>query len=181
MSTSWLELTWEAACASFVLIKSKEYPYNVSSVLTWLSELKHSKLIIQSDGEPSCAWYSHKGAMMENTPCEIIQQHAQRSSHQSSGAAERMVRTKRNQIKAYKIQIEKNSGITVKDKQSSAHMVTTTRDMAIHAIPQTTRLNNHNIREDSTQVLPKTQSHLWRGSCVQTTRSPGEQLGISMA
>ena len=34
-----------------------------------------------------------------------------------------------------------------------------TRSIAIHAIPQTTRLNNHSVREDSTHVLPQTQSY----------------------
>ena len=52
---------------------------------------------------------------MESPPCEIIQQQSQRYSHQINGGAERMVQTIRNQIKAYKIQIEKNSGITIKD------------------------------------------------------------------
>ena len=55
------------------------------------------------------------GAMMDNPLCDIIQQQSQRYSHQSNGGAERMVQTIRNQIKAYKIQIEKNSGITIKD------------------------------------------------------------------
>ena len=55
-----------------------------------------------------------KSAMMGNPPCEIIQQQSERYSHQSNGGAERMVQTFRNQIKAYKIQIEKNSGITIK-------------------------------------------------------------------
>ena len=32
--------------------------------------------------------------------------------------------------------------------------------MAIHAIHQTTRLNNDSIRKDSTYVLPKSQSYL---------------------
>ena len=52
---------------------------------------------------------------MEHTPCENIQQQSQRYSHQSNGGAEqRMVQTIRNQIKVYKIHIEKNSGITIK-------------------------------------------------------------------
>ena len=47
-----------AAWASAVLIKGKEDPYIVSSIFSWLSELGHSKVIIQSDGERlSCAWY----------------------------------------------------------------------------------------------------------------------------
>ena len=52
---------------------------------------------------------------MENPPCEIIQRQSQRYSHQSKGNAERRIQTLRNQIKACKVQIEKNSGITIKD------------------------------------------------------------------
>ena len=37
-------------------------------------------------------------------------------------------------------------------------MVTTTRSMAVHAIPQATRFNNNSVREDQTHVLP--ESHL---------------------
>ena len=109
-----------AVWASAVLIKGKEDPYIVSSILSWLSELGHSKVIIQSDGEPASEvvvrMVQSKGAMMENTPCEIIQQQSpQRYSHQSNGGAERMVQTIRNQVKAYKIKIEKNSRITIED------------------------------------------------------------------
>ena len=112
------DMSTGAAWASAVLIKGKEDPYIVSSILSWLSELGHSKVIIQSDGEPVSEivmrMVQSKGAMMEHPPCEIIQQQSQRYSHQSNGGAERMVQTIRNQIKAYKIQIEKNSGITIK-------------------------------------------------------------------
>ena len=48
----------------------------------------------------SCAWFSQKGAMMENPPCEVIQQQSQRHSHQSNGGAERMVQTLHNQPKS---------------------------------------------------------------------------------
>ena len=106
------------AWASTVLIKGKEDPYVVSSILSWLSELGHSKVIIQSDGEPASEVVMRimqsRGDMMEHPPCEIIQQQSQRYSHQSNGGAERMVQTIRNQIKAYKIQIQKNSGVTIK-------------------------------------------------------------------
>ena len=72
-----------AACASTV------YPYTVSSILSCLSEPGHSKVIVQSDGEPpSCAWHNQKGAMMGNPPCEVIQQQSQRYSHQIIGGAE---------------------------------------------------------------------------------------------
>ena len=155
------DMSTGAAWASAVLIKGKEDPYIVSS-----------KVIIQSDGEPASEvvmrMVQSKGAMMEHPPCEIIQQQSQRYSHQSNGGAERMVQTIRNQIKAYKIQIEKNSGITIKAE-------------AIHEIPQKTRLNDNSFREDSTHVLPKSNLARWRGSCVQTTRSIGQQTGIRMA
>ena len=112
------DMSTGAAWASAVLIKGKEDPYIVSSILSWLSELGHSKVIIQSDGEPASEvvmrMVQSKGAMMEHPPCEIIQQQSQRYSQQSNGGAERMVQTIRNQIKAYKIQIGKNSGITIK-------------------------------------------------------------------
>ena len=44
--------------------------------LSWLSELGHSKVIIQSDGEPASGvvmrMVQSKGALMENPPCEIV-------------------------------------------------------------------------------------------------------------
>ena len=119
------DMSTGAAWASTVLIKDKEDPYIVSSILSWLSVLGHSKVIIQSDGEPASEvvmrMVQSRGAMMEHPPCEImehppceiIQQQSKRYSHQSNGGAERMVQTIRNQLKAYKIQIEKNSGITI--------------------------------------------------------------------
>ena len=78
---------------------------------------------------------------MGHPPCEIIQQQSQRYSHQSNGGAERMVRTIRNQIKAYKIQIEKYSGITIK-----ADSPPLTR-LPRHAASQYTRFHK---RQDST-------------------------------
>ena len=106
-----------ASWASTALIKGKEDQYIVSSILSWLSELGHSKVTIQSDGEPASEvvmrTVQSKGAMLENPPGEIIQQQSQRYSHQSDGGAERMARTTRDHIKAYKIQFDKNSGIIV--------------------------------------------------------------------
>ena len=70
-----------------------------------------------------------------------------------------MVQTIRNQIKAYKVQIEKNSGITIKDDSSlvtwlprhAAWQYTRFRSMAIHAIPQATRFNiNSDTRRSDT-------------------------------
>ena len=78
------DMSTGAAWASAVLIKGKEDPYIVSSILSWLSELGHSKVIIQSDGEPASEvvmrMVQSKGAMMEHPPCEIIQQQSQRYS-----------------------------------------------------------------------------------------------------
>ena len=72
------DMSTGAAWASTVLIKGKEDPYIVSSILSWLSELGHSKIIIQSDGEPASEvvmrMVQSEGAMMEHPPCEIIQQ-----------------------------------------------------------------------------------------------------------
>ena len=66
-------------------------------------------------------------------------------------------------------------------RQSSTHLVTTIRSMAEHEIPQKTRLNDNSVREDSTHDSPKPNPTRWRGSFVQTTRSTGQQTGISMA
>ena len=66
-----------AVWSSAVLVRGKEDPYIVSSILSWLSELGHSKVIIHSDGEPASEavmrMVQSKGAMMENPVCEIIQ------------------------------------------------------------------------------------------------------------
>ena len=167
-----------------VLIKGKEDPYIVSSILSWLSELGHSKVIVQSDGEPASEFVMRmvqsKGAMMENPPCEIIQQQSQQYSHQSNGGAERMVQTIRNQIRAYKIQIEKNSGITIKDNSpllTSLPRHTAWQDTRFHKRQDSTTTAYDKIRHMSYQPNPIR----WRGSCVQTTRSIGQHAGISMA
>ena len=108
-----------AVWASAVLVRGKEDLYIVSSILSWLSELGHSTVIIQSDGEPGSEVVlrrvQSKCATMENPPCEIVQRQSQQYSQQSKEDAEWRIQTIRNQIKAYKIQIEKNSGITIKD------------------------------------------------------------------
>ena len=116
------DMSTGAAWAS-ALIKGKDIclidPLMVVRVRTF------KKVIIQSDGKPVSEvvmrMVQSKGAMMENPLCEVIQQQSQRYSHQSNGDAERMVQTIRNQIKAHKIQIEKNSGITVKDDSPLYH------------------------------------------------------------
>ena len=144
-----------AAWGSAVLIKGREDPYIVSSILSWLSELGHSKVIIQSDGEPASEivmrMVQSKGAMMEHPPCEIIQQQSQRYSHQSNGGAQRMVQTIRNQIKAYKIQIEKNSGITI---TADSPLLTW---LPRHAAWQYTRFHK---RQDSTTTAYEKIRHM---------------------
>ena len=59
-------------------------------------------------------------------------------------------------------------------------IVTTTRSMAIHAIPQTTRFNNHGIREDTTHAISEPNLVRRRGSCVHASKSAGQQIGINM-
>ena len=72
ISTSWLELTWAQAKLGhqLFLIKGKEDPHIASSILTWLWELGHSKVVIQSDGEPASEvvmrMVQSKGAMVAN-------------------------------------------------------------------------------------------------------------------
>ena len=151
-----------AAWASTVLIKGKEDPYIVSSILSWLSELGHSKVIIQSDGEPASEvvmrMVQSKGAMMEHPPCEIIQQQSQRYSHQSNGGAERMVQTIRNQIKAYKIQIEKNSAITI------------TADSPLYSLGY--HDTQHGNTRDSTKDKTQRQQHTRRfDTCLTKAQS----------
>ena len=89
----------------------------MSSILSWVSELVHSEVIIQSDGEPASEvvmrMVQSKSAMMKNPTCELVQQQTQRYSHQSNGGVERMVQTTSKQIKTHKIQIDKNSGTII--------------------------------------------------------------------
>ena len=154
-----------AAWASTVLIKGKEDPHIVSPILSWLSELGHSNSghpVRRCASEVVMRMAQSEGAMMENPPCEIIQQQSQRYSHQSNGGAQRMVQSTRNHMKAYKIQFEKNSGITNHSRQSSAHLVTTTRNMAMHAIPQTTRLYNNNNNNNNKPFSLKSAPFLCR-------------------
>ena len=151
------DMSTGAVWASVVLVKGKD-PYTVSSILSWLSELAYSKVILQSDGESASEvvmpMAQSKSAMMENPPCEIIQRQSQRYSRQGKRNAEQRVQNVRNQIKAYKIQDKKNSGITIRD--DSPLLTWPPRDPAwqYSAIPQATRFNN-SIREDQTHVLPK--------------------------
>ena len=149
------DMSTGAAWASAVLIKGREDPYIVSSILSWLSELGHSKVIIQSDGEPASEivmrMVQSKGAMMEHPPCEIIQQQSHKYSHHNNGGAERMVQTIRNQIKAYKIQIEKNSGITIK---ADSPLLTW---LPRHAAWQYTRFHK---RQDSTTTAYEKIRHM---------------------
>ena len=172
-----------AIWASAVLVRGKEDLYIVSSILSWLSELGHSTVIIQSDGEPGSEVVlrrvQSKCATMKNPPCEIVQRQSQQYSQQSKEDAEWRIQSIRNQIKAYKIQIDKNSGITIKDDSPSTHMVATTCSMAIHAIPQAARFNNR-IRRDQTHVLPKSHFTFRRSSRRQTTRNIVQQTQSSM-
>ena len=92
-----------------------------------------------------------QGAVMENPPCELILQQSQRYSHQSNGGAERMMQTFRNQIKAYKIQIETNSGITIK---GNSPLLTW---LPRHAAWQYTRFHK---RQDSTTTAFEKIRHM---------------------
>ena len=144
-----IDMSTGAARASAVLVRGKD-PYIVSSILSWLSELGHSKVIMQSDGESASEvvmrMVQSESAMMENPPCEIIQRQSQRYSRQSKRDAERRVQTVRNQIKAYKIQIEKNSGVTIRD---DSPLLTW---LPRHAAWQYTRFHK---RQDSTTAYEK--------------------------
>ena len=75
-----------AARAPTALIKDKEDTYLVASILSWLSLLGHSQVINQLDGKPALGvamrMVQSKGAMMENPPCEIIQQHSDTATEQ---------------------------------------------------------------------------------------------------
>ena len=55
-----------------------------------------------------------------------------------------MVQIIRNQIKAHKIPIERNEGTTIQVDSTSAHMVATTRSMAVHIFDK---------RQDSTTTV----------------------------
>ena len=152
-----------AIWASAVFVRGKEDPYIISSILSWLSELGYSKFIIQSDAEVVLRMVQSKSATMENPPCEIVQRQSQQYSHQIKEDAEWRIQTIRNQIKAYKIQIEKNSGIIIKD-----------------VIPLLTWLSRHEAwqymrfhrQQDSTTAYEKIRHILLVGEAV-ADRRPG--------
>ncbi|CAK0870998.1 unnamed protein product [Prorocentrum cordatum] len=96
---------------------AKEDVYVVLFIVSWLAELGRTEVIMQSDGAPAAEAVMRaveaKVSTMESPPCEVILQQSQRCSHQSNGGAERMVPTIRNQMKAYKIHIETDTGMTI--------------------------------------------------------------------
>ncbi|CAK0803384.1 unnamed protein product [Prorocentrum cordatum] len=88
------------------------------------SAVPNFEFIVGVDMSTGAAWASAvlvtgkedvyaKAWTMQSPPCEVILQQPQRHSHQSNGGAERMVPTIRNQMKAYKIHIETNTGMTI--------------------------------------------------------------------
>ena len=92
-----------------------------------------------------------------------------------------MVQIIGSQIKSYRIQIEKSTDITTQAERPTFNRATTTCRLEVHAISQTTELNNHLVREDSTHAL--SNPILFEGEAV-TCRRPGawgQQVGISMA
>ena len=106
---------------------------------------------------------------MENPPCEIIQRQSQRYSRQSKGHVEWRIQTIRNQIKTYKIQIEKNSGITITD---DSPLLTW---LPRHAAWQYTRFHK---QQDSTTACEKIrhmsyQSHILLVGEAVAGRRPG--------
>ena len=142
-----------AAWASTVMSKGKEDPYLVASTL---SCLWHSKVIIQSDGEPA----SDVVMSTVQSKAAVVDNHHMTSS--SSSHSDTATRATEEQNENGTNHTQSNQSLQNPDRaqhqnhhpsrQSFAHMVTTTRSMAAQAIPQTTRLNNYNIREDSTHV-----------------------------
>ena len=169
------DMSTGAAWASTVLIKGQEDLYIVSSILLWLSELGHSKVIIQTVSQrQTCV------AMMENPPCEIVQQQSERYS---PGATEEQnewykpyaIRSKPARFKLRRTQ-ESPSKSTV---LCSLGYIDTQHGNTRDSTNDKTQQPQHT--RDSTHVLPKPNRARWRGSCVQTTRSTGQQTGISMA
>ena len=101
-------------------------------------------------------------------PCDIIQQHSQRCSHQSTGGVERMVQTFRNLLKAHKIRIEKSTGSIIADDSLLLTL------LPRHAAWQYTRFHK---RQGST--TPKSQSVI---SCiVESSFSPSVSKKINWA
>ena len=133
---------WASAVLPLIEKEGKKDPYIILPILSCLSELGYSKVIIQSDGESASEvvlrMVQSKGARMENPPCEIVQRQLQ-------------------QIKAYKIQSEMNSRITIRDDSSLLTW------LPRHAAWQYMRFRK---QQDSTTVFEKISHILLVGEAV---------------
>jgi len=98
--------------ASTVLSKGTDDPYVISSAASWLSELGHDKVTIQSGGAGELAFMSavKKKAVDTGAVKTCFVQQAPRHSSQSNGGAERAVSTIRGQIEVFKLQVGKKFG-----------------------------------------------------------------------
>ena len=69
-SMAGVDMTSGVAWTWAVLVKAKEDPYHVGSILSWMSELGHSKVVVQSHGKLAPEVVIHKvqsrGTQMEN-------------------------------------------------------------------------------------------------------------------
>ena len=89
----------------------RDSAYTIYSVVAWIQELGHTKMVLQTDGEP--ALHSLIGAVAAELftidgPSQVSVRQSPAGSHQSNGTAERTVQTLRKMARIYIRHLELN-------------------------------------------------------------------------
>ena len=106
----------------FATACSKKGPtdlYAVASFASWIRELGHHRLILQTDGEPALMALSHAvrdRVIADGRAQQVTCQVSPVGSHQSNGGAERAVQTVRGIARVYLEQVKERTGITFDPK-----------------------------------------------------------------
>ena len=113
-------------------------PYTLAALSSWVGELGHARIILQSDGEPAIMALAQKmrGKIAKDSETDQISlQAAPRGSHQSNGAAERAVQTVRGLMRTLLLAMTRHAGVAFWARFALALLGHQTRRMVAHALP----------------------------------------------
>ena len=162
--------------SSAILQKGCEDVYSVASAVSWLAELGHAKIELQSGTSPAEQAFvmAVRARAIREEVCQVVlTRQAERYNSQANGGAERTVQTVRKQVRALKLAVEKRLGIKI-----------TTMSEFLTWLPRHAAwlYNRYHVRSDA-NLMPyeKTHSLKYQRPLVEmgeavVCRRPGAQL-----
>ena len=95
--------------------KGAKDTYAVAAFSSWIRELGHHRVILQSDGEPGILAFAHAvrdRVIADGRAQQVTCQASPVGSHQSNGRAEKAIQTLRGLSRVYLEHVKERTGIT---------------------------------------------------------------------